>query len=313
MGNEKEVYGIWVEYLKRSETYYEYCEFAKRNSCYDFLKCIKWKTDSELALTVSSARSFSMPRCDVAFWNGKYTAPIFSQDYSKKMIADATRLYYIVFGNIFENEIFDSWDDKFEPYLRNVQSSIDNSDVGSVSLFGSREFKSIAEWSMRDFSLRHYCGKSEELEDFVDHLSNEFDRFETILFQVDITKSKTTLLKSFGKILDELFIPYREKKVLHKRYVIPSDAVYVEELKRYLRLYDLKNEQKKGESSPSNRAIFKEIYNECSKLDADEMNKCRARASKELKYAERIICNVEHGLFPGTYAKTKKGCDPDLK
>lgn len=314
MDEEKEVYWLWYEYLRRSTIYKRYCEYAGGNEIFDRLKKIDWATDKNLDGHVQYVAKHIIEGKDLPFWCEDDTTTGWKRFCADTRKVDALRLYYVVFGDIFNENFSDRWDNNISHYVARVKDSLRNSDAESVNLYDKDFFEREAKDYTRYFSWDNYAGWDDNLFNYIKHLSEYIIKpGDLALFKVDLTKGKTVLMECFGKLLDEMLSSYRDKDNYYKNNVVPFGALYVNKLKRYLRVYDLKQGGNDSQDKISNREIFREIYPDLTQLNAHEMGVGRARASKEFKYAERIINNVEHGLFPGLYAKIKGGCDPDLK
>lgn len=109
--------------------------------------------------------------------------------------------------------------------------------------------------------------------------------------------SKPCIIVNLERETDELIKEFKGfikkwKKYSLKRGILPkpsSSRVYIEELKRYLRIYDLRKKEVKW------RDIAKRKY------PRKEFEDVRRGLMSDYKKAEKIIKNVEEGLFPGAY------------
>lgn len=317
MDDEKEVYRLWWEYLKRSSTYYKYCTFIENNPIINKIQEMDWENDKAVAAKVRVGAKHVLCGHDIFFWSTKTTEAqgtnqnIYKYDKDETM-HHAFRMYFIVFSNIFSNQFEERWDSVIHPYIESSKEFIKSSDNKSVTLYEGYDFQKIAKDYISNFHWDNYTDEWDNLYNFIHHLSEYvIEPHDIALFQVDLTKGKTILMRQFSQLLDNTFSLYRDKNNLYREYIIPSGALYANELIRYLRLFDIKHT--KSEEFQTNRMICRELYPNLTKLDKVEMDKGRVQICKELKYAERIIKNVEHGLFPGPYAKAKRGCDPVLK
>ena len=317
MDNAREIYKLWWEYLKRSEVYYDYILFSKNN--HELLSLHDPSGISEssgFAKNIYSlAHFYKSP--DVAFWednrekyglSGVNFHDYLTPKFRNARIVNAIRMYFFVFWDIYEFDFLSRWDSFLEKYVISSENYLKEMDEKSVSCFYEETFDNIVDNCISYFKQKANNYKLDKvLKEYSNELKNHIFSKWSVMMQISTTQNRTTLTNSFKKELIHIeALLENEKNVDQHLCVYPSSTVYIDELKRYLRLYDLKT------SKPSHtcRAIYGEIYPDLKKLDAHEMAIGRARASKELGYAKKIIQNVELGLFPGIYAKAKKGLRP---
>jgi len=314
MDDEKEVYRLWIEYLKRSVGYFKYCDFLRSKEPHATFKEIDWKNVAGLAYSANTASRYLVLN-DADFWAATENIQVseLSVNHKNSNVHYSFRLYYTVFGDVFRRNFNDIWDNYLSSYTASIKKYAHSLDYNAVKIYTGSEFEEISSYFIPEFVWDNGKNTSENLHSYIKHLSMyvvEKDDSGIVLCSVDLRRGKTAIVKSMNSLLDKIIDKSTHNSDMFMRYISPASNIYNNELSRYLRLYDLKQDQK---SKKSNRDIFKQIYPDLRVLDVSEMALGRARACKELKYAERIIKNVEHGLFPGPYAKAKGGCDHDLK
>ena len=85
-------------------------------------------------------------------------------------------------------------------------------------------------------------------------------------------------------------IPKEQKKLIKKiPFLIPNPGIRLEELERYLRVFDYRKDGLKWD-----KIVSIESHSEKA------LNNERA-LKRDLQYAKKIIKNVENGVFPGKY------------
>ena len=118
------------------------------------------------------------------------------------------------------------------------------------------------------------------------YLVNPYDNIDKTLGAVkELIKEMRNGLSKKG-IDADLFTDFKGDQ-----FECPSGNIRMDELKRYLKVYDLK------ESGKKEREIMKIIYPSHESMEWDLVRMIK----RDRKNAETIIANVENGFFPGKY------------
>jgi hypothetical protein len=114
-------------------------------------------------------------------------------------------------------------------------------------------------------------------------------------------ENKDKTIEAIKKLIDErrsgLSSSDKRKFEILKsdQFLWPTGNIRVDELERYLKVYDLKRKGK------TNKEVAKIIYPEYDLSDADLNATALRYVSRDLSKARKIIKNVEMGYFPGKY------------
>lgn len=276
---EKEFYKLWIEYLKRSDDYKKFCEILKHN------KNLKKKKNPPLPIPGKFKHSRG--------YIGNFY--IFGLIHDKQWTFEKWWKRYkgkAFFHNGFPvDDYISRWvlgvKEEFKPegivedYVNSLQSDMD---------ICIRKFKSYNQ------------GREPTLSEFKEYFLNELkdgNLSQYITIRID-PRGETTddILKQIKKFIREkrknLQIRNREFKFI--KYFKPSTKLRLDELKKYLNVYNLKQQIPKLKP----KEIIKKIN---PNDDANDLEVQRVYRDFYQK-AKKIIQWVEHGFFPGPYDKT---------
>jgi hypothetical protein len=253
--SEKEVYRLWWEYLKRSEKYKIFCDFIREASK---IKIKKEKTVQSAASNKPIKPTFILNLNEVEFY------------YMQR--------YYKNFGDIFTNS-FDDWWKTDKPSQPKLPVIVLNDPNACKALpFFAKEFRKQQKAKKKSLSPEKTLKILAESE------------FEFIFLAVpmvggitmeDISKQIANIRKKWAKNFDV-------EDFYFKRFNMPVSRVRFVELKRYLEVFDLKQQGLKM------KEIIAKIDSDRKGGDADILRSFRSYLQK----AKKVIYNVECGSFP---------------
>lgn len=258
--SEKEVYRLWWEYLKRSEKYKAYCSLVPQA-----VKIAKKKKGgSWQIIIVSLIKSKFSFGDDVLF-------DVFIEEYAPKI--------WKRFGDIFNNS-FDDWWKKInlDYYKLPVIVLNDPNNACKALPFFAEEFRN------RKKRKNIYPSPEEALKILAK------SEYEFIFLAVPMVGKVTIedISKQIADIRKKWKNEFATRDFYFRRFRMPVSRVRLDEMKRYLRVYDLKQQGK----------TMKEIIAE---IDPDrrgeEANVLRSFRN-DLRKAKDIVSSVEGGSFP---------------
>jgi len=323
---EIEIYRLWHEYLKRSRRYGLVCRWFEKNR-FAFSKKDDSKNDSVLQHDFNNAFQtyllfiqffhFLTPETDFESFfgdvrGGESSRSSIHQSFNNEFgldfpFEDEMLMNYFVFGNVFKepypNKIL-RW-----VFLIEKQKRFSVLDLGDTLDMICTFAETTATLTLgRQPKLREYkmALKDAVKDDTWLHLSicNPYDNKDIILKQV------SSLIDRKRKENPELFKKYKRKDTFQKtgRFEIPGTNLHLDELQKYLDVFDLK---KAGKTNIELAEIYHpelEIYpksefkdRKIAKIDANEKKKADTYIGRYINKAEKIIENVENGIFPGNY------------
>jgi hypothetical protein len=253
--SEKEIYRLWWEYLKRSEKYKNYCDFIRE---FSKIKIKKGETDKSPASDKLIKSSYTLELDELEF------------DYMHRN--------YEYFGNIFTNS-FDEWwkMDKTSQHKLPVIVLNDPNAYKSLPFFAG-EFRKQQKAKKKSLSPEEMLKILIEKE------------YEFIFLAVpmvggvtmdDISKQIANIRKKWAKDFDI-------EDFNSRRFSRPVSRVRYTELKRYLRVYDLKKQGLK----------MKEVIAQINPDQKGDSANVLRSFYMDLQKAKKIIENVESGSFP---------------
>jgi hypothetical protein len=274
MEKEEKYYRLWFEYLKRSDKYRSLCaKIQKIQQCKAENTDIPAEDNLDFINFVISKNMFAtsedaMPGCNF----GPEIMMLFR--------------YFPYFGDVFLNSKFDQAWGTINQFLRqqekekkNLESSRIGDSIGFARLLQKDDEteKSIVLGNVR-----------------LDLETADINRFPVegttglFLCYVDFRADRMKLEADFKKLLDQnwhLHKPIRPPFLFRT----PNNTQY-ENLERYLKVFDAKEEGKK------HWEIAKEIFNK-SEDDSKDIDLIK-KVGRENQCAENVISNLEQGIFP---------------
>lgn len=255
---EKEVYRLWWEYLKRSEVYKAYCSFVPQ------------------AVKIVKKKAGSFPEAIKKLMLSEYP---FQQDDPMSILFPKYMLRnWEYFGDVF-NDFFDDWWKKGKPSQNKLPVIVMNDPNASKALpFFAEEFRKQQKARKKPLSPEETLTILAESEWEFIFLAVPMVGCVTI---EDISKQIADIRKKWAKKFDVEDFYFR-------RFSNPVSRVRMDEMKRYLRVYDLKQQGLKM------KEIIAEIDPNRRGDNADVLRSFRS----DLKKAKNIIRSVESGSFP---------------
>jgi hypothetical protein len=185
---------------------------------------------------------------------------------------------YTQFGDIF-NRSFDKW---FADFASKTRKRI-------APFYDFIDSESAA--AIDDFRFTNQ--KDPSLGEFVEKLKERFklNPWHLIIF-LERGQDIETLIKEITEMIKKE-IRKRRSALIPILTIGPRKQLRLEEVERYLRIYDLR------EKKVPYREISKRIYPK-----KDFSGEVRSSLITQKKKAERIIRNVEKGFFPGKYSSS---------
>lgn len=257
--SEKDIYRLWWEYLKRSEHYKEYCDIEPYP-----IKIVE-KADKYIAVVMN-------PKT-------KKLSPKTISDEQFYLIWNMQR-NWDTFGNIFKTKFDDWWKKRKIPNKELPVLPLNDPDICTkLPLFvemNNELKKSKAKYPSPDQVLAQLI-KSEP---------------NYIFLAVPMVGNVTT--EEISTQIASIRLEYRNEPIyrladyLYKRFKRPISRVRFDELKRYLRVYDFKQD------GLTMKQIIAEIDPDHKGFDVDVVRSFRSHLQK----AKKLIANVEQGIFP---------------
>lgn len=260
--SQKEVYRLWWEYLKRSEKYKFYCDIEPRvrivqkNGSKDnkFRIAVKYPEKEKLSTRIVSSEQFYY------VWNMERN--------------------WDTFGNIFKNKFDDWWEKRKIPNKELPVLPLNDHDIcAKLPLF---------------MEMNNELKKSKVKYPSPDQVLAQLIKSEPNYIFLAVPMVGNVTMEEISAQIASIRLEYRNEPIyrladyLYKRFKRPISRVRFDELKRYLRVYDLK------QAGLTMKQIIAEIDPDPKGDDVDVMRSFRSYLQK----AKKLIDNVEHGLFP---------------
>ena len=268
MDNEKRLYRLWYEYLKRSDDYREFCNFT-------------WERHKE-------KKSISIPEKFKRTDKGSHP---FLGIYTK-------------FVDVFRFP-FEEWWPWKKQRLDTVKRNAKKRKPVKDYMGGPATIEKNLDFCIKHFQRVHDRDPSAtELRDFfVQSLKDEEHRF--LLLRVDLTYGITDIKKSFSDIICSDKV--KKKISSAKKYCWwlyrnskPTGKPRIEDLQRYLDVYDMWK-AKVDSRVPGDPSGWDEIIQHFEPHRELNNESDRRLYQSYKQKAEKIISNVEKGYFPGKY------------
>lgn len=264
--NDKLVYRLWWEFLKRSDDYREYCEWQRE----------KRKNPETPPPEKLVQKGFDPEGHPFVFIYG-----LFLDVHARKIRG---RPY-----------TFEVWWEKNEPFLSGIH---DRNGSESVRDYSSRAHDHIQSLIKKTSDSQ---GREPSLAEFQTRFVRELQTGmpPRLYLEVDLTETEAgPLVRQFNELLTSLRESPRIRfwKNFSDDRTWPTSKLTLLELKRYILVYDL---WKKGKSMPE---IVMKVGTESQKKHYSDPN-VHAVFREDLAKAKAIIKNVEQGAFPGFYGK----------
>jgi hypothetical protein len=197
-----------------------------------------------------------------------------------------------VFGNVFKDPkqimllrillLIETRNKLYAYKLRDIIDSIFKHIETDPFFLANREASSIEEYKHQ---LKRFLSSDFFLNiSLLDPYENKDKTIDAIKDLIDIRRSTQS---DIDKAHFEFFKP--------DQFEWPTGNIRIDELERYLKVYDLKRKDK------TNKGVAKVIYPEYDLSDADLSATALRYVSRDLSKARKIIKNVEMGYFPGKY------------
>lgn len=264
---EKEVYRLWWEYLKRSDSYKAYCESefpvrivqSKRrkpvkNITYKIYTKVLVKNEEKIISETVPQNEFLL------FWNMERN--------------------WDTFGNIFKTSFDDWWKKKKIPNKELPVLALNDPDICTQLPMFVEENNKIKR------SKAKYPNPTQILEQLTKSEPNYIFLAVPMVGNVAIEEISKQIASFRMKYKKEPL--YRLADYMFKRFKRPISRVRFDEMKRYLRVYDLK------QAGHTIKEIIAEIDPNRKGFDANIVRSFRS----DLQKARKLIDNVEHGFFP---------------
>lgn len=256
--SEKETYRLWWGYLKRSELYKAYCSCVPR------------------AVMIVAKKGGSLPKAIEKLMLSKY--PFQQNDPMVILFPEYMQRNWEYFGDVF-NDSFDDWWKMGLPSQNKLPIIVlnDPNAFKVLPLFAKelRKQQKARKTPLSPVGTLKILTESE-----YGYIFLAVPMVGNVTME-DISKQIADIRKKWAKEFDIEDFNFR-------RFTMPVSRVRLDEMKRYLRVYDLKQQGLKM------KEIIAEIDPNRRGDDADVLRSFRS----DLKKAKNIISNVECGSFP---------------
>lgn len=259
---EKEVYQLWWEYLKRSENYKDYCDIKTP------IRIIKRQDGkySKYTVAVKNPKTKKLLPIEVS--------------HEEFLFVWNMERNWDTFGNIFKTSFDDWWKKRKIPNKELPVIVLNDPDVCTKLPLFMEQYNDLKR------SKAKYPSPKQILEQLT---KSEYDY---IFLAVPMVGSAT--MEEISKQIASIRMEYKKQPFfrladyMFKRFTMPISRVRFDELKRYLRVYDLK------QTGLTMKKIIAEIDPARKGFDADIVRSFRS----DLQKARNLIDNAEKGLFP---------------
>ena len=256
--SEKEVYRLWWEYLKRSEVYKGYCSLVPK------------------AMKLIGKKHGSLKNTLTKLMLTEY--PFERRDPMSLLFKDYMWRNWEYFGDVF-NDSFDDWWKKGKPYQNKLPVLVLNDPV-------DRKFLTFF---AEEFQKKQKARKKPLTPDETLKILTEKE-WDFIFLAVPMIGGVT--MEEISKQIADIRKKWADKFDIEdfnmRRFTNPVGRVRFDEMKRYLRVYDLWKQGLKM------KEIVAEVDPDRRGNDADVLRSFR----NDLQKAKKIIFNVECGSFP---------------
>jgi hypothetical protein len=264
---DKDIYHLWWEYLKRSESYQLFCAWHRER---------KEKPDLPLPEKLQAA----------------------AKDPSEHPLTYLFNVFLDVHAEAYHGQPygFEVWWDRQKHLIQAIQNAAENDtrvrDFGRVV---HDEMQSAAE------RLARCEGRPPSFNDFKGFFRKQLGQSmpPRLYLEIDLTAPETgPLLKEINEFIlkEKKSVRVRAWQLLGDRTTWPTSPLVFVELKRYLMVYDLNRKGLKIQE------IVRKVGTGSQRKNYSDEN-VQTVFREDLAKAERIIKNVEQGLFPGYYGK----------
>jgi hypothetical protein len=265
--SQKETTALWWEYLKRSDGFKKFC-----NDIDTYCRNQGWNiTSSDLGRSVHML---------IGPWWEKFPASIINEKYVSLLS---------IWGNVHRDS-FDEWW-KFSNRMKAKEREL----FPTVSNYSS-SVKDDLDKVVEKFECHNY--RKPTLDEFKEEIIERLQSSPTDLY-LKVNYKKPDSIEDIKRLCGKLIQQKRREKnksgfkyerLYRAADQLPSTKIRLDELKRYLEIFDLFTHEKKSMS----KVI--EIMSAKTQLIIDERQYWR-----DLQKAKKIIKNVENGIFPGKY------------
>jgi hypothetical protein len=309
-------YELWREFLKRSERYYQVCQWIKLKrktkpypiksrgnhsdeildfglfgETYLYINAIKPPVTLDRYFAIVLKNMKKDPNKAIA---GSFFLWALENEFP---FDDELLMNYFVFGNIFdENKLAKSFNAFRLILIIELQNRAKVFELHETMKFTFEMVEQLATQALgREPTIHEFKEWFESLikNDYRLHIciSNPY-------------KNKDELMKLVSDLIDnrrenDLNSPGLHEKDFEffdpNRFEVPGKKIRTDDLKRYLDVYDQKQQGKK------NKELAKMFYPQYDLTDADLSATALRYVSRDLSKARKIIKNVEMGYFPGKY------------
>lgn len=276
--SEKEVYRLWWEYLKRSNNFQVYCDVVRKYMRYEYKKKGKKYLIKNVRLILSQ-----VSRIENEIIRQFYETSISIEEkkyFEILLCAECMERNWLTFGDVF----VDSFDDWWESQERQDFS------VPLVVLNEPGALAKLPYFLKECKRIKIERGKNPTPEEVIEILIEEENEYLFIAVPMVGKMTMNDISKKIGEVRarwknDDKFLMSDQS---FKRYFMPVSRIRFDELQRYLKVYDLKQQGLK----------IKEII-----YELDPSKRCNDGDTQRiyrsfLQKAKKIIKNVEFGFFP---------------
>lgn len=272
--SEKEVYRLWWEFLKRSEKYKFYCDAVRK-----FMTDVhKKKSEKYLIKNVRFILSQVSQKENEVF-RQRFFPMDEKYNYETLEYLEYMEHNWMTFGDIFVG-LFDDW--------WKVQETKDFS-LPMVVLNDPDAVKALPWFAKECKLLKKRRKKFPNPKEIIDIITES--EYEYLFIAVPMVGSMT--METISKKIAVARAAWEKDHssyydFVFKRFIMPVGRVRFDELKRYLRVYDLKQQG----------LNIKEIINEVDPFKRCNDGDVQRVFRSDLQKAKKIIGNVESGCFP---------------
>jgi hypothetical protein len=293
----KPYYRLWAEYLKRSEAYKEALEWAKPIAMEnpELIKTsIMYDPHGNVRdwLEMSQAYKFSLHMYQNEPVDDKHIGLLGFAIKQGVPFREELVVMIMMFGDVF----YENYDDLFEMSGGVFDGICINATYSHERRCGSvvdlkDEINAMVEASLHKFEEEN--NRKPTLEDVKAAMLAWIRDSKTLFLVVDVTRETISGLLDQVKTKIDSFIPTCQGVILDRdamcRFQFPTTTGNIDEVMRYLHVFDLKKEGK------TIREIASIVYGK------DLNGNVQRAVLRDFEKAKRIISNAETGYFPGQY------------
>ncbi|MBL7175276.1 MAG: hypothetical protein ISS66_05560 [Desulfobacteraceae bacterium] len=276
MDDQKELYRLWFEYLKRSDDYKEYCEFVRLKIANPFLP-----------------------------YPDKFEGGGDSMAHKRLFFQNVYKMFF----NVHEINFQKWWQHRNEKiaFEQNSPSGGLIEELRTTIIFdyleGLLNVEDGLEYCISNFAeLEGREPTARELKDC--YVGNLKDNPEIMLLMVSLNFEPKDIKKAFDQIIESKKQEFANLKpgrwITVYRNKKPTGKPRIDELQKYLDVYDLWKEkvQNRQPGDPSGWDEIIQHFEPGRTVSNDGDRRVYLRYKQN---AEKIISNVEEGYFPGEY------------